>query len=119
MSKAKTTRQLSDEHEEYLVDAFYKFHARRSPSSGASAIDPNDVITDMHVIEAKATEKGSITIKKSDWQKIRAKAFNGRTPAMAFRFKDDYTGESIDLFTIEVPEYTYIRERLEHARSID
>lgn len=105
MSKSRTTRQVSDEHENFLVKRFADWNARRSPSSGAMPNDPIDVTSDLHVIEAKATEGKSISVKLDDWLKNRAKAYNGRRPAMAFRFRDPYNGKHIDLFLVEVEDY--------------
>lgn len=102
MPKAQTTRQISNEHESFLEKVFAKWNARRSPSSGARFSDPIDVTTDLHVIEAKATEGKSISIKREDWIKNRNKAYNGRMPAMAIRFRDPYNGKHIDLLLVEL-----------------
>jgi hypothetical protein len=110
MAKAKTTREVSDEHEEHLVEKFSRWNARRSPSSGASFSDPNDVTCDIHVIECKATEGKSISFKLDDWLKIRKKAYDGRTPGMALRFRDPYNGKHIDLMVVELDEYVEERK---------
>lgn len=110
MAKAKNTRELSDAHENYLADVYPG--GRRSPSSGATWNDPVDVTTDYHVIEAKSTEGESISFKKKDWLAIKDKAEGGRTPAMAFRFKDPYSTKSIDLICYEVNDDLELRERL-------
>lgn len=104
MPKATTTRQVSDEHENFIVKKFSEWNARRSPSSGAMAHDPIDVTSDLHVIECKATEGKSISVKLDDWIKNRDKAYNGRRPAMALRFRDPYTGRHIDLFLHELED---------------
>lgn len=100
--KSQTTRALSDPHEKFLEEVYPG--GRRSKSSGASYHDPPDVTTDDHVIEAKATEKKSISIKLEDWDGIRKKATNGRTPRLAIRFKDPYTNKITDLVLMEVSE---------------
>jgi hypothetical protein len=111
MAKAKTTRELSDAHENWLADTIPG--GRRSKTSGASSHDPIDVTTDFHVIEAKATEGESISIKKSTWQTIRQRAHDGRIPAIALRFKDPYNNTTIDLLCIEV----YDELELRHDKS--
>lgn len=105
MPKAQTTRTISDEHENFIVKVFSRWNARRSPSSGARFSDPIDVTTDLHVIECKATEGKSISVKLDDWIKNRNKAYNGRRPMMAFRFRDPYNGKHIDLFLVEPDDY--------------
>lgn len=110
MATAKTTRELSDAHENFLADVYPG--GRRSPSSGSTWNDPIDVTTDYHVIEAKATEGESLTIKKKDWEKIRLMPHGGRVAAMAFRFHDPHTGKNIDLILTEVNDDLELRERL-------
>lgn len=113
MGKAKTTRQVSDEHEDYVTKMLAKWSARRSSNSGAVANDPNDVTSDLHIVECKATEGKSIGIKLDDWLKNKKKQYGGRTPAMAFRFRDPHTHKHLDLILIELEEYVYYREQLE------
>lgn len=103
--KKKTTRQLSDAHENYLVKVMARWNARRSSSSGAMFNDPNDVTTDLHVIECKATEGQSLSLKREDWLKIQAKAYNGKGPMMSYRFADPYGDKHIDLVMITLEEY--------------
>jgi hypothetical protein len=109
MAKAKNTRELSNAHEEFLADTLPG--GRRSKTSGASWHDPVDVTTDYHVIEAKATENKSITLKLEDWEGIRKKAHGGKIPAMALRFKDPYSMKVIDLLVIEVADELELLEK--------
>lgn len=109
MAKTKTTRELSDAHESFLAEIYPG--GRRSPSSGATWNDPVDVTTDYHVIEAKATEGESISLKKSDWLAISDKAKGGKIPAMALRFKDPYSMKTIDLICLSVDDELELRER--------
>lgn len=113
MGKATTTRQVSDEHEDALVKAFARWDARRSSNSGSVANDPNDVTSDLHIIECKATEGKSVSIKLADWLKNKKKQYAGRTPAMAFRFRDPHTKNHLDLILIELDEYVWLREQLD------
>lgn len=105
MTLAKTTREVSDEHENHLAKMLEKFAGRRSPSSGAVFSDPNDVTSDIYVVECKATEKKSISVKLSDWEGIRKKAFGGRKPMLAFRFRDPYWKKHTDLVMIELRDF--------------
>lgn len=118
MPKAKTTRTVSDEHEEFIVKKLAPWNARRSVSSGANYADPHDVTSDIHVTECKATEGKTISVKLADWIKQRNKSGLGRTPTMAFRFRDPYTKDHIDLMMIEVEEYVWLREELENLRQL-
>jgi hypothetical protein len=111
--KSKTTRDLSTPHEQYLADVFPGGH--RSKSSGASASDPSDVTTADYVIEAKATESKSISLKLSDWMGIRSKMKNGRRPMMAFRFRDPILNTNIDLVLKDVNDELELLDRLEVA----
>lgn len=113
MAKAETTREISDEHENYIVSRFARWNARNSSNSGAVGNDPNDVTSDIHIIECKATEGKSITVKLADWIKNRTKQYAGRTPAMAFRFRDPYTQKHLDLVLIELDEYIWLREQID------
>lgn len=114
--KSATTRELSDQHEEFIVRSLAAWNARRSSNSGAVANDPNDVTSDIHIIECKATEGKSLSLKLSDWLKNRAKQYGGRTPAMAFRFRDPHTDKSIDLIMLELDEYVWLRSELDALR---
>ena len=100
--KAKTTTTLSKDHEEWVARTL---GGRRSRSSGASFSDPVDVSSEFEVVECKATEGESISIKRSDWLKNREKVTNSRNPMMALRFKDPYTNKSIDLLLVEAADY--------------
>ena len=111
MAKAKNTKELSNAHEQFLVDTYPEGH--RSKSSGASWHDPIDVTTKYHVIEAKCTEGESISIKKSTWEDIRKRAHDGKDPAIALRFKDPYSNKTIDLIVLEVSDELDIREQAE------
>lgn len=104
---------LSDEHENYIAKLLGRWNGRRSSSSGAMYNDPNDVTSDLHVIECKATEGQSITLKLDDWLKTRAKAYNGKSPAMAIRFKDFWSGQTVDLIIEEADEWVAKLEELE------
>lgn len=109
MPRSKNTRELSDAHEHFLADSYPG--GRRSKTSGASWHDPVDVTTDYHVIEAKATENKSISLKLEDWEGIRKKAGSGRVPAMALRFKDPYSSKVVDLIVMEVSDELDLREK--------
>jgi hypothetical protein len=96
-----------------VVKQLARWNARRSSNSGAVANDPNDVTSDLHIVECKATEGKSISVKLDDWIKNRKKQYAGRTPAMAFRFRDPHTDQHLDLIMIELDEYVYMREALD------
>ena len=111
--RSKTTRALSTPHEEFLADSFPGGH--RSKSSGASFTDPSDVTTDDYVIEAKATESKSTTLKLSDWDGIKSKAKNGRRPMIALRFRDPVMNTTTDLIVKDINDELELLERLEVA----
>ena len=108
--RSKTTRALSTPHEQFLADSFPGGH--RSKSSGASFTDPCDVTTDDYVIEAKATENKSQSLKLSDWEGIRSKAKNGRRPMMAFRFRDPLLNTTTDLVLKDINDELELLDRL-------
>lgn len=116
MAKARTTRQVSSEHESFVAKAFSRWSGKASSSSGASPAYPHDVESDLYVTECKATEGKSISVKIDDWLKIRHRAGNGRLPSMAFRFRDPYTGKHIDLFMKELDDEVDDQEKLSDSQ---
>lgn len=114
--RAKNTTQISKEHESFIEDLFAFASARRSKSSGAAWQDNTDVVSDTHVIECEATEKKSIGLKLSFWQEIIGKAYNGKTPALALRFRDPFSKSRVDLMVVDAEQYAMEQEELEVYR---
>lgn len=62
---------------------------RRRQGSGCARGLPGDVVLEDALIQAKRTDKKSLSIKKEDLEKIEAQALrSGKVPAFAFGFKD-------------------------------
>lgn len=62
---------------------------RTVPASGAFWSRKGDVRTDDLLIEAKTTEKGSYSIKRETWEKIRREALlDGRVPVLAISIQN-------------------------------
>jgi hypothetical protein len=93
----KTTTEKAREHEEFVATMYDFENGRRSKSSGAAWHDPVDVTTDKRVIECEYTENQSYSLKLSFWQEVVSKISNGRTPALAIRFRDKHSNRHVDL----------------------
>lgn len=114
---AKNTRQISNEHEQFVTDLFSFNNSRRSRSSGAAWQDNVDVVTDGFVIECEATEGKSISVKKRLWQEVKSKIYGGKRPLIALRFRDPYDKlKTIDLIAVEAADYAADQEELETYR---
>jgi hypothetical protein len=62
---------------------------RTTPASGAFWSRKGDVRTGEFLMELKCTDKGSISISKAVWEKIRREAIlDGRTPALVLQIQD-------------------------------
>lgn len=103
----KNNVQKAKEHEEFIAKLY---GGRRSKSSGASFHDPIDVTTDSMVIECEYTENKSYSLKKSFWKEVVNKTHSSKQPALAIRFLDLDTGDSIDLLVISVHDDVEDRE---------
>lgn len=60
-----------------------------TPASGAFWSWKGDARSEEYLVEAKRTDKASISIKKLVWEKIRREALvDGRTPLLALQIQD-------------------------------
>ena len=58
-------------------------------ASGAFWSRKGDVRSEDYLVEAKTTQKGSFTLRKDVWEKIRKEALlDGRMPVMAVQIQD-------------------------------
>lgn len=101
---ARSTRDLSDRHEDFLAELI---DGRRTPGSGNHFANQGDVRGDHRrqnmafALDGKATEGKSITIKLSDWEKIVEQAHD-EIPGMGLRFYLDGTlRRTVDLIVVE------------------
>lgn len=63
-------------------------NGRRTPASGALWFQKGDVVTDSFLIEAKRTDKNSMSIRLDVWEKIRREALlSGRIPLLAVEIR--------------------------------
>ena len=97
--------QKAKEHEEFVASKLCFDGASRSKSSGSSFHDPIDITSKFLVIECEYTEKESYRITKKLWKEIRMKAYGLRFPVIAFRFREQYTHQSLDLVTLSLDDF--------------
>ena len=76
----------SQKQEEYLAD---RLGGLVTPASGAFWHRKGDVRNHEFLIEAKQTDKKSISVQRDVWEKIRREAIlDGRVPLLALRIQD-------------------------------
>lgn len=112
----RSTRDLSDRHEEFLATLIM---GRRTPGSGNGFANQMDVRNDARrdayafAMDGKATEGKSITIKLTDWEKAIEQSHD-EIPAMALRWYLDGTlRHATDLILIDAGTF---QEMLQAAR---
>jgi hypothetical protein len=70
-------------------DVAADLHGRPVPASGAFWSRKGDARSDEYLVEAKRTDKASLSIKRAVWDKIRREALlDGRTPVLALQIQD-------------------------------
>jgi hypothetical protein len=76
----------SRKQERYIAK---KIGGRPTPASGAFWSHKGDVRNEDLLVEAKRTDKASISINKAVWEKIRREAIlDGRIPVLALQIQD-------------------------------
>jgi len=109
---------MGQEHENAVVDSFNWAKAWRSRSSGSSDREPIDVTCDVAVIECEATEKQSYSLKKTFWQEIVEKQYDGKMPMLGIRFRDPTSDKHTDLAVMSLADASAILEELEALRTL-
>lgn len=117
MLQAKSTTSKAKEHEEFVEKMYEWDHAKRSRSSGASFHDPVDVTSDSLVIECEYTENDSYRLKRSFWEEVVKKQYNGKQPTLAIRFREKFSEGHDDLIVMSLHDHTAIMEELEAYRA--
>lgn len=105
---ARTTRQMSDVHEEFLAKLF---DGKRTVGSGNQFHDQADVRNDVrrqfhaYAVDGKSTFASSISVTRAMWGKLVEQAHD-LAPALALRFYDDETlRRSLDLVVVEANDF--------------
>lgn len=104
------TRDLSDPHEEDVAAALPGGKVR--PGSGAGW-RKGDVRAARELVSCKATEKLSISVKRSDWGEVENVAYElGLHPVMAYRIaRPLHRHGDLDLIAIPLERYAELREK--------
>ena len=105
------SKNISDKQENRLAE---KSGGRRQPASGALPFAKGDVITGELLIEAKATSKKSLSVKKSWLEKITMEAERvQRVPCLAIHFDDANNFTEEDWACVPFSWLMFVLDRLE------
>lgn len=103
LMRPRTKKAKSIEQENFLAA---RLNGQRSRSSGANPFDLGDVVADAWLGEAKYTDKYSISLKKSVWEKIHDEAYaRGKKPFIGIRYRNEYTHTNLDLIVLDLNDF--------------
>ena len=103
--RIKNPSDIGKEFELYVENFLSDDNAKRSRSSGASLAYPIDIVSDHLVIECEATANKSYSLKKEFWEEVRGKAYDGKMPILAVRFRNDPEYRSYNLVVIDLNNF--------------
>ena len=114
------TKDKSVTHETDTAASLAHDNARRSKSSGSHWIDNGvDVYSDHLIIDCKWTGKSSISVKKSDWNKLKKATQGGRIPAIVLRMENVHDKrDTLDLIVIDFNDYIEMDERIRNLEDL-